>query len=62
MTKPDSNDLRERAVAAVCSGGSRRSVAKLFGVSASSVIRWTPPETWRFARACDSKDQQHWRP
>ena len=34
MTKPYSNDLRERA------GGRRRDVAALFGVSASSVIRW----------------------
>ena len=40
MTKPYSNDLRERAVAAVRAGGSRRGVAELFGVSASSVNRW----------------------
>ena len=40
MTKPYSNDLRERAVAAVRAGGSCRGVAELFGVSASSVIRW----------------------
>lgn len=41
MTKPYSEDLRIRAVEAVASGMSRRQVAKLFKVGASSVIRWT---------------------
>ncbi len=45
MTKPCSNDLRERAVAVVRAGGSRRGVAELFGVSASSVIRWAQTES-----------------
>ena len=40
MTRPYSIDLRERAVAAVESGRSRRQVAKLFKVGESSVIRW----------------------
>lgn len=40
MTRPYSTDLRERAVAAVESGQSRRQVAKLFRVGESSVIRW----------------------
>jgi transposase len=40
MTRPYSIDLRERAVAAVASGQSRRRVAKLFRVGESSVIRW----------------------
>lgn len=40
MTRPYSIDLRERAVAAVESGQSRRRVAKLFQVGESSVIRW----------------------
>jgi transposase len=40
MTRPYSIDLRERAVAAVESGQSRRQVAKLFQVGESSVIRW----------------------
>lgn len=40
MTRPYSIDLRERAVAAVASGQSRRQVAKLFKVGESSVIRW----------------------
>lgn len=46
MTGPYSNDLRDRTVAAVRSGGSRRSVAELFGVSTSSMVRWVQ----RFAR------------
>ncbi len=38
----------------------------LSGVSTVWVVRvgdisWTPSETWRFARACDSKGQQRWR-
>ena len=41
MTKPYSEDLRIRAVEAVADGMSRRQVAKLFKVGASSVIRWT---------------------
>lgn len=40
MTRPYSMDLRERAVALVESGQSRRRVAKLFQVGESSVIRW----------------------
>ena len=41
MSKPYSQDLRERAVTAVSEGRSRHAVAKLFRVSVSSVIRWT---------------------
>ena len=41
MTKPYSEDLRIRAVEAVANGMSRRQVARLFKVGASSVIRWT---------------------
>ena len=36
MTKPLSNDLRERLVSAVDSGLSRRSAARRFGVAAST--------------------------
>ena len=35
-----SDDLRERALAAVDGGMSRRAAAERFGVSAASVIRW----------------------
>jgi transposase len=41
MTKPYSEDLRVRAVSAVGNGMSRRQVARLFKVGASSVIRWS---------------------
>ena len=40
MTRPYSDDLRERAVAAVSGGMSRRAAARLFRVGISSVIRW----------------------
>ena len=40
MTRPYSNDLRERAVGAVQAGGSCRAVAARFGVAASSAIKW----------------------
>lgn len=41
MTRPLSNDLRERVVAAVCGGDSCRSVASRFGVAVSSVVKWS---------------------
>ena len=41
MVAPLSNDLRKRVVAAVGSGESCRSVAGRFGVSVSSVVKWS---------------------
>jgi transposase len=41
MTRALSNDLRERVVAAVGAGESCRSVAARFGVSVSSVVKWS---------------------
>lgn len=41
MTRPLSNDLRERAVAAVAGGESCRSAAARFGVAVSSVVKWS---------------------
>ena len=41
MGKPMSVDLRQRVVAAVDAGMSRRKAAERFGVSISSAIRWT---------------------
>jgi transposase len=41
MPGPYSNDLRQRAAAAVGSGLSCRAVAKLFRVSVSSVVKWS---------------------
>jgi transposase len=41
MTRPLSNDLRERVVAAVTGGESSRTVASRFGVAVSSVVKWS---------------------
>ena len=40
MSKPYSEDLRERVIAAVEGGLSRRQAAEVFEVGVSSVIRW----------------------
>jgi transposase len=45
MAKCLSEDLRVRVIEAVRSGASRRQAAALFGVSASSAIRWL--SEWR---------------
>jgi putative transposase len=41
MTRPLSNDLRERVVLAVLGGESCRAVALRFGVAVSSVVKWS---------------------
>lgn len=41
MTRPYSNDLRERVVKAVEGGASCRAVAGRFGVAVSSVVKWS---------------------
>lgn len=41
MTRPLSNDLRERVVGAVEAGESCRSVAARFGVAVSSAVKWS---------------------
>jgi len=40
MSRPYSDDLRSRAVAAVAGGMSRHRAAKAFSVGVSSVVRW----------------------
>ena len=45
MTKPYSNDLRSRVVAAVEAGSSRRQAAARFGVGISTVVHWV--RRWR---------------
>ena len=40
MTRPYSDDLRERVVGAMQAGESCRSVASRFGVAPSSVVKW----------------------
>ena len=41
MTRPLSNDLRERVVCAIEAGESCRSVAARFGVAVSSAVKWS---------------------
>jgi putative transposase len=41
MTRPLSNDLRERVVAAVLGGESCRATAQRFGVAVSSAVKWS---------------------
>lgn len=41
MTRPLSNDLRERVVSAVLAGESCRAVAARFAVAVSSVVKWS---------------------
>ena len=45
MTKPLSNDLRERLVEAVAEGATRRAAAERFGVAASTAVKWV--QRWR---------------
>ena len=50
MTKPLSNDLRERLVSAVDSGLSRRTAARRFGVAASTAPKASTPSHQRNAK------------
>ena len=45
MTRPLSNDIRERVIRAVASGMSRRAAAERFGIAASTAIKWV--DHWR---------------
>ena len=40
MVKPCSDDLRERVVAFVLSGGTVRQAAAIFGIGVSSAVKW----------------------
>tara|TARA_R110002110_G_C12972060_1_gene672654 strand:+ start:95 stop:454 length:360 start_codon:yes stop_codon:yes gene_type:complete len=41
MTRPYSNDLRERVVSAVEAGATCRAASARFGVSVSTVVKWS---------------------
>ena len=41
MPRPYSQDLRDRVVASVAGGRSRRGAAKMFSVSVATVVRWS---------------------
>lgn len=45
MARPLANDLREHVVVRVAAGETVRSVASVFGVSVSSVVKWS--QCWR---------------
>jgi transposase len=49
MTRAYSDDLRQRVVASVAAGRSRRATGALFGVSASTVTKW-----WQLFQATGS--------
>lgn len=55
MTKPISEDLRSRLIAAVDGGLSRRAAARRFGVAAASAVRWV--REWRETGATRAKPQ-----
>ena len=57
MARAYSLDLRERVVAAVVGGQSRRSAARAFGVSVASVVKWlTLSDYWQ--RGCQGNGRQ----
>jgi len=61
MTRPYSNDLRERVVAAVEAGASCRTVAARFGVSVSTVVKWSQ-RYYRTGSVAPGKVGGHRRP
>lgn len=60
MSRPYSIDLRERAVALVLSGQSRRSVARLLDLGEATVIRWL--QRHRLTGACTAHPMGGRRP
>ena len=55
MTRPLSNDLRDRAIVAMKSGMSCRDAARRFGVAASTIVKWT--QRWRETGSCAARPQ-----
>jgi transposase len=59
MAKPYSQDLRDRVIASVAGGRSRRATAALFEVSVSSVVKWA--QRWRRTGSAAAKQMGGWR-
>jgi transposase len=55
MSKPLSDDLRNRVIEAVEGGMTRRSAAERFGVAPSTAIRWV--ERWNKTGHCQAQPQ-----
>lgn len=55
MTKPLSNDLRERVIEAVSSGTSCHAAAERFGIVPSTAVKWT--RRWRDTGSVEPRPQ-----
>jgi len=55
MTRPLSTDLRQRVIAAVEGGMTRRGAADRFGVAASTAVRWV--QQWRETGRAEPRPQ-----
>ena len=53
MPKPYSRDLRERVIASIEAGASRREAAELYGISPSVVVIWA--RQWKTTRTVEAK-------
>src|SRR5260370_55302 len=53
MPKPYSRDLRERVIASIEAGASRREAAELYGISPSVVVIWA--RQWKTTRSIEAK-------
>ena len=60
MAKPYSQDLRNRVIASVAGGRSRRATATLFAVSIASVVKWA--QHWRATGTATTKRMGGWLP
>ena len=55
MTRPLSNDLRQRLIAAVEGGMTRRGAAERFGVAPSTAVKWV--QQWRGTGSAEPQAQ-----
>lgn len=55
MPKPLSKDLRQRVIAAVKAGASRREAARRFAIAPSTAIKWT--SQWQREESLEPKPQ-----